>query len=171
MTGNTVQLQEYVYKTEIINDFLESEKVEKFKNDMWPGILAIYSLQSKILPYVRLKNSIGIFRQGTDSAQEWRHLWWRYALIDWSIYSEKMFENKWLTRTERELSKKVFTPILKFLCWRIDILLGLNYKSNIKPHLLFKYHGYHFILTLLKSPLVLPIELLKRLLCHLRRNY
>lgn len=163
LSGNTVQLQEYVYKTNFVKKFINSYENSILLNDMSPGVIAIYSLQEKNKPLVRLKKSIGIFRQGNNHLSDWRHLWWKFALIDWPMLSEKMYQKKWLNRHEFELSKKVFQHIFKNLCWRIDILLGLNFKSKINPLLLFKYFGYIYILTILKSPFAFMNELPKRI--------
>ena len=169
LSGNTVQLQEYVYKTKFVKTFLGLYKNSSLMHDMSPGVIAIYSLQDKTKPLVRLKKSIGIFRQGNNHLSDWRHLWWKFALIDWPLLSEKMYEKKWLSSKEFKLSKKVYAHILKNLCWRIDILLGLNFKSQINPRLLFKHYGYNYILTILKSPIVIMNELPKRIFNYLKR--
>ncbi len=169
LSGNTVQLQEYVYKTNFVQKFVNLYQNSSLMHDMSPGVIAIHSLQKNNKPFVRLKKSIGIFRQGNNHLSDWRHLWWKFALIDWPILSEKMYQKKWLNRKEFELSKKVYKHILKNLCWRIDILLGLNYKSKINPGLLFKYYGYTYILTVLKSPIALLNELPKRIFTFLKK--
>lgn len=168
LSGNTVQLQEYVYKTKFVQTFLRSYKNSSLIHDMLPGVIAIYCLQDKNKPLVRLKKSIGIFRQGNNHLSDWRHLWWKFALIDWPLFSKKMYEKKWLNSKEFKLSKKVYAHILKNLCWRIDILLGLNFKSQINPGLLFKHYGYIYILTILKSPIAIMNELPKRIFNYLK---
>lgn len=168
LSGNTVQLQEYVYKTQFVQTFIRLYKNSSLMHDMSPGVIAIHSLQEKNKPLVRLKKSIGIFRQGNNQASDWRHLWWKFALIDWPILSEKMHEKKWLNRKEFELSKKVYKHILKNLSWRLDILLGLNFKSKVDPRLLYKYYGYIYILTVLKSPLAFLSEIPKRIFTFLK---
>ena len=151
-----------------MKSFLKSKNNTQFIHDLWPGIIAIYSLQKANKPYVRLKNSIGIFRAGNEKASEWKHLWWKFALIDWPIFSEKMYEKKWLNKIETKLSKKVFTHIFKYLCWRIDILLGLNFKRKISPWLLFKYHGNDYIFALIKSPISFIKEFPKKIFLYLK---
>jgi len=163
LSGNTVQAQEYVYKVEILKKFINQDSNIELINYMHPGLLAIYCLQ-KNYPFIRFEKSIGIFRQGNHQDAEWRHLWWKFALIDWPILSEKMYKKKWLNKNETEISKRVFTHIFRYLSWRIDILLGLNIKSKVNPWLLLKYHGYFYILALLSSPLSIIKELSKRLI-------
>ena len=162
LSKNTVQLQEYIYKTKLVYDFLKLEKKNQLINDMSPGIIAIYCLQKKNIPFVRLKKSVGIFRQGNHSDTDWRHLWWKFALMDWPHFSNIMFEKGWLTNSEKKISIQTFSNILKYLSWRLDILLGLNFKSKINPWILFKYHKEKYIIAVMKSPLAMIEKLFKK---------
>ena len=166
LSGNTVQLQEYVYKSDIVKKFLKLNINSNFIHDMTPGIIAIYSLHNNKGPLIRFNKSIGIFRHGNDHQSDWRHLWWKFALIDWPIFSKKMYEKKWLNIEVFKISQKVFTHILKNLCWRLDILLGLNFRCKINPFLLYKFHGYNYVFTLIKSPFAILYEIPKRILIN-----
>jgi hypothetical protein len=163
---NVVQLQEYIYKVQLVKNFLKNDKHVHLLNDMWPGLFAIFSLQSS-KSFVRLEKSLGIFRKG-DPRSEWRHLWFKLALIDWPIISEKLFKLGWLNETEAKVSKAVFREIFPHLSYRPDILLGLNKKSSVNPFLLIKYHRYHYFIALLKSPFLTFKEAVKRFKKYLK---
>lgn len=163
---NVVQLQEYIYKVQLVKNFLNNDKHVHLLNDMWPGLFAIFSLQSP-KSFVRLEKSLGIFRKG-DPRSEWRHLWFKLALIDWPIISEKLFKLGWLNETETKASKAVFREIFPNLSYRPDILLGINKKSSVNPLLLIKYHGYHYFVALLKSPFLTFKEAVKRFKKYLK---
>jgi glycosyltransferase involved in cell wall biosynthesis len=163
---NVVQLQEYIYKVQLVKNFLSNDKHVHLLNDMWPGLFAIFSLQST-KSFVRLEKSLGIFRKG-DPRSEWRHLWFKLALIDWPIISEKLFKLGWLNETETKASKAVFREIFPNLSYRPDILLGINKKSSVNPLLLIKYHGYHYFVALLKSPFLTFKEAVKRFKKYLK---
>jgi hypothetical protein len=163
---NVVQLQEYIYKVQLVKNFLSNDKHVHLLNDMWPGLFAIFSLQSS-KSFVRLEKSLGIFRKG-DPRSEWRHLWFKLALIDWPIISEKLFKLGWLNETETKASKAVFREIFPNLSYRPDILLGINKKSSVNPLLLIKYHCYHYFVALLKSPFLTFKEAVKRFKKYLK---
>lgn len=164
---NVVQLQEYIYNVQIVKKFLNNDKyIHIFLNDMFPGVFAIFSLQSS-KSFVRLERSLGIFRWG-DPRSEWRHLWYKFALIDWPIISEKLFKIGCLNKVETKVSKAVFRVCFPNLSYRPDILLGINRKSSVNPFLLIKYHGYHFFIALLKSPFLTFKEIFKRLKKNLK---
>ena len=163
---NVVQLQEYIYNVQIVKKFLNNDKYVHLLNDMWPGVFAIFSLQST-KSFVRLERSLGIFRWG-DPRSEWRHLWYKYALIDWPIISEKLFKIGCLNKVETKVSKAVFRVWFPKLSYRPDILLGINRKSSVNPFLLIKYHGHHFFIALLKSPFLTFKEIVKRLKKYLK---
>ena len=158
---NVVQLQEYIYNVQLVKKFLNNDKYIHLLNVMWPGVFAIFSLQSS-KSFVRLERSLGIFRKG-DIRSEWRHLWYKLALIDWPIISEKLFKIGWLNKVEVKASKAVFRKIFPNLSYRPDILLGINRKSSVNPFLLIKYHGHHFFIALLKSPFLTIKEIVKRI--------
>lgn len=166
LSKNVVQLQEYIYNVQLVKNFLNNEKNFHLLNDMWPGVCAIFSLQST-KSFVRLEKSLGIFRKG-DRRSEWRHLWYKLALIDWPIISEKLFKLGWLNEAELKASKAVFREIFSNLSYRPDILLGINIKSSVNPFLLIKYHGYHFFIAVLKSPFLTTKEAVKRFKKYLK---
>lgn len=166
LSKNVVQLQEYIYNVQLVKNFLNNDKHVHLLNDMWPGLFAIFSLQSE-KSFVRLEKSLGIFRKG-DPRSEWRHLWFKLALIDWPIISEKLFKLGWLNETETKASKAVFREIFPNLSYRPDILLGINKKSSVNPLLLIKYHGYHYFVALLKSPFLTFKEAVKRFKKYLK---
>jgi glycosyltransferase involved in cell wall biosynthesis len=166
LSKNVVQLQEYIYNVQLVKNFLSNDKHVHLLNDMWPGLFGIFSLQSE-KSFVRLEKSLGIFRKG-DPRSEWRHLWYKYALIDWPIISEKLFKIGLLNKVEAKASKAVFRVWFPKLSYRPDILLGINRKSSVNPFLLIKYHGYHFFIAVLKSPFLTFKEIFKRLKKYLK---
>lgn len=168
LSKNVVQLQEYIYNVQLVKTFLNNDKHVHLLNDnfMFPGVFAIFSLQSE-KSFVRLEKSLGIFRWG-DPRSEWRHLWYKYALIDWPIISEKLFKLGLLNETKSKVSKAVFREIFPNLSYRPDILLGINRKSSVNPFLLIKYHGYHYFIALLKSPFLTFKEVVKRFKKYLK---
>ena len=146
-----VQAQEYIYSTKCLNKFLDDDSNLDLINEMHPGMFAIFCLKSPF-PFVRLKRSIGIFRDG-DPNSEWRHLWWKFALIDWPILSKKLWLKGWLNKKEMIISTRAFISSLSTLSGRPDILLGLNWKSKINPFVLLKNYPYDYLVSLIKSPI------------------
>jgi hypothetical protein len=146
LSMNVVQLQEYVYRAEPVKNFLHRDENLKLLTDMWPGLFAIACLQEK-RPFVRLERSIGIFRDG-DPASSWRHLWYRFALIDWPKLSVALHERGLLTDSECEASVKVFSSLVRTLWIRPDILLGVNRRFELSPLTLWKFHRNDFVAAL-----------------------
>lgn len=161
LSKNVVQLQEYIYNTQLLKKFLNDDSNVSLLNEMFPGLLAIFCLQSSA-PFVRFERSLGIFRNG-DPASEWRHLWYKFALIDWAILSDQCYQKGWLNEEERANSIAIFRPIISNLSTRPDSLLGLNKRNRINPFLLMKYHRHDFMLALKRSPLSIVKAIVKRL--------
>lgn len=151
LSKNVVQLQEYVYKRDLIKKFLIDKENINLLNEMFPGLLALVCLRGDG-PFVRLERSIGIFRDG-DPRSEWRHLWCRLALIEWPAVTEKLYQRGWLSLHEFKLSIAIFRPILDGLSRRPDLLLGLNRRYQLNPVSLYKYHQSGFVKSLFMSPI------------------
>jgi hypothetical protein len=163
LSKNVVQLQEYVYRTKVVKNFLIDKENRSLLNDMFPGLFALVCLRENE-PFVRLERSIGIFRDG-DPRSGWRHLWYRFALIDWPVLCEKLLCRGWLSPDEYRVSIGVYRPMLVSLSKRPDILLGLNRKYQVNPFLLLKYHQSAFFKTLG----MMPASTFKAILRRLRR--
>lgn len=158
---NVVQAQEYVYNVKILKKFIFDKSNLDLLHDMYPGIFAIFCLQSD-KPFVRLERSLGIFRAGEPNS-EWRHLWWRLALIDWPKISKKLYSKGWLNREELKISIKLFRHIFPVLTGRADILFGINWKSKVNPILLLIYHPKNYIVSLFKTPFITILAIIKKL--------
>lgn len=150
LSTNVVQLQEYVYCTQAVKNFLSVKENIHLLNDMCPGLFGLVCLQEDG-PFVRLERSVGIFRDG-DPKSEWRHLWVRFALIEWPQLCKKLYDRSWLSTNEYRLSIGVFRAMLADLSRRPDILLGVNLRRRVNPFLLFRYHRSAFLKALLLSP-------------------
>jgi glycosyltransferase involved in cell wall biosynthesis len=161
LSKNVVQLQEYVYRAQLVKDFLKIKENRSFLNDMFPGLLALVCLRGEG-SFVRLERSVGIFRDG-DPRSEWRHLWVRLALIEWPQLCEKLFNRGWLSFDEYRLSVGVFRSIFDSLSKRPDILLGLNRRQRVNPFLLFKYHRSSCSNALLMSPISITKAIFKKI--------
>ena len=158
---NVVQAQEYVYRTQLVKDFLKNKENRCLLNDMFPGLFALVCLRAEG-SFLRLERSVGIFRDG-DPRSEWRHLWVRLALIEWPQLSVKLFNRGWLTSDEYRLSVGVFRSMFGNLSKRPDILLGLRRKQQVNPFLLLKYHRSSFFNALLVSPVAITKAIFKKI--------
>ncbi|MBF9020228.1 glycosyltransferase [Rhodobacterales bacterium HKCCA1058] len=158
---NVVQAQEYVYQTQPLKNFLKNKENRYLLNDMFPGLLALVCLWSDGA-FVRLERSVGIFRDG-DPRSEWRHRWFRLALIEWPQLCEKLFNRGLLSSNEYWLSVGVFRSMLLSVSKRPDILLGLRRGRGVNPFLLFKYHRSVFLKVLLRMPITISIEIVNKL--------
>jgi len=149
---NTVQQQEYIYKTSQLKTFFEKDDNIQFLTEMQPGLLAIYCMQDKG-PLILLKNSAGIFRHDEpDSNSAWRHLWLRFALQDWPSLSEKIHKLKWLNKYQYSLSIGIWRNLLFTAApCRPDIFLGINRKYDLSPFKLFYFHRFIYLKALLAS--------------------
>lgn len=156
---NVVQLQEYVYKTEIIKKFLQINENRSLLNYMWPGLFAVVCL-CEDGSFVRLERSVGIFRDG-EPKSEWRHLFIRFALVEWPQLCEKLFNRGWISSDEYRLSIGVFRTMFDSLAKRPHILLGLSWRRRLNPYLLLKYHKNHFF-GALWSPLLILNSIFKK---------
>jgi hypothetical protein len=147
---NTVQQQEYIYKTSQLKTFFEKDDNIQFLTEMQPGLLAIYCMQNEG-PLVLLKNSVGIFRHDEpDSNSGWRHLWLRFALQDWPLLSEKLYKLKWLNKKQLNLSVGIWRNLLFTAApCRPDIFLGINRKYDLSPFKLFYFHRATYLKALL----------------------
>ena len=170
-SGNIVQGQEYIYNIKQLNKFLDDDSNLRLLHDMYPGILGIFCLQSSA-PFVRLKRSLGIFRVGEPKSakHKWRYLWWKFALIDWPKLSKKLYIKGWLNKEEMILSTKMFRHTMKVISGRPDILLGLNWKSNVNPFLLIKYHPYDYFIALINSPISFYKAVQKKLKIFIKKK-
>lgn len=147
---NTVQQQEYIYKTSQLKKFFEEESNIQLLTEMQPGLLAIYCMQDTA-PLVLLKNSAGIFRHDEpDVNSGWRHLWLRFALQDWPLLSEKIYKLNWINKNQLNLSIGIWRNLLFTAApCRPDIFLGINRKYDLSPFKLFYYHKTVYLRSLL----------------------
>ena len=162
---NTVQQQEYIYKSSQLKTFFEKDHNIQFLTEMQPGLLAIYCMQDKA-PLVLLKKSAGIFRHDEpDSNSVWRHLWLRYALQDWPSLSEKLYKLNWINKNQLNLSIGIWRNLLFTAApCRPDIFLGINRKYDLSPFKLFYFHRAAYLkalLTFIPSIFIKIIKLLK----------
>lgn len=145
----SIQLQEYVYKTSQIKKFFLKEKNIELINNMSPGLYAIYCMLDDS-PSVLLKRSLGIFRDGEPNS-EWRHLFYRYSLIDWPTVCEKIYKFGWISKIQFDLSIKIYQNTIINLAHRPDILLGINRKYELSFFKLFYFHRNILIKAILIS--------------------
>lgn len=159
---NTVQQQEYVYKTSILKNFFKEDKNIQYLTEMQPGLLAIYCMQ-ETNPLVLLKNSIGLFRHDEpDINSSWRHLWLRFALQDWPTLSEQIYKINWINKNQLNLSIGIWRNLLFTAApARIDILLGINRKYDLSPFKLYYFHKNIYLKALFKSLKSIFLKLIK----------
>lgn len=149
LDDNIVQAQEYVYKTSQISGFFKSMQFNNFANEMFPGTLALYSLRSD-LPYISLERSIGIFRDD-DPRSQWRHKWFKYALIVWPKISKEFFDIGFLQQDQFVKSKDIYRGVFEAIKHRPDVLSGMNKRYELSPFQLYKFHGHFYLRYLLSS--------------------
>ena len=149
---NTVQQQEYIYKTSQLKNFFKEDSNIQLLTEMQPGLLAIYCMQDKA-PFVLLRNSVGQFRHDEpDANSEWRHLWLRFALQDWPLLSEKIYKLNWINKNQLNLSIGIWRNLLFTAApCRPDIFLGINKKHDLSPFKLFYFHRITYLKALLNS--------------------
>lgn len=160
LSSNVVQLQEYVYRVELLKDFLSRESSISLINEMLPGLFGLVCLTHN-RPYVQLHRSIGIFRDN-DPKSSWRHLWPRFSLIDWPVLSEKLWKEGYISAAELLESVCVFRDNLTSLSRRPDILLGLNRRRKMNPFLLLRYHGLSYIKAIASMPCAILVAILAK---------
>jgi hypothetical protein len=161
LSSNVVQAQEYIYNVAFLRRFLEEDSNIELLNEMFPGLFGIFCMQFSG-PFVRLERSIGIFRD-SDPNSEWRHLWLKFALIDWPLISERCQRKGWLDSCEKKISEGVFRSVFKDAARRPDILLGLNRRYRLNPLTLIKYHGFEYIQALIRIPCAVISAVQKKL--------
>ena len=164
LTQNTVQQQEYVYKTAQLKKFFNEDVNIPLLHEMQPGLLAIYCMLDKA-PAVLLEASVGLFRHDQpDGDSEWRYLWGRYTLEDWPSISEKFYDLGYINKKQLKLSIGVYRDLLFNLApYRPDILLGMNKKYNLSPLKLWHFHRTEYLKALAKSIPAIIFEAYRRL--------
>jgi hypothetical protein len=162
LSKNTVQLQEYVYKTLNVKKFFLDEKNITLINNIDPAIYAIYSMISDG-PSVLLSRSIGIFRD-QDPNSEWRHLWLRYSLQDWPILCEKIYKLGWIDKKQLHSSIKIWQISILEYAHRPDILLGINRKYQLSFFKLLYYHKNTLLKALVISVPMIFYKIFKKLI-------
>jgi len=145
-----IQLQEHVYRTELICSSLENDEVIGCLDEFSPTLFGLICIKSK-LPMVFLKESIGIFRTGEPNS-EWRYLWPYMSLIKWPNMVDNYLTAGVIEQKNVEFAKRIYIRELTENAWRPDVLLGFNSKFTINPVNLFQEYGMEYLLMLLRSP-------------------
>jgi hypothetical protein len=147
---NVVQAQEYVYNSILIINFFRYMPHHEFANEMFPGTLGLYCLFSDS-PYITLSQSIGIFRDD-DPNSEWRHLWFKYALIDWPEIASRFLALGFLDKCQYLTACRTYESLFKSISHRFDVLSGLNRYYQLNPIQLFTFHRFVYLRCLVLSP-------------------
>lgn len=147
---NTVQAQEHVYRVDALKNFLSYPELIELRDEMIPALFGLICLQDP-RPFVLLKNSLGIFRDG-DPKSSWRHLWFKVSLISYPAILKKCVSVGLIKPDFCLDSISAFKAVLDSIAHRPDIFLGLNRKYQISPIVLFSHHPKRFILLTLMSP-------------------
>jgi hypothetical protein len=147
---NTVQAQEHVYRVDALKNFLSYPELIKSRDEMIPALFGIVCLQDR-RPFILLKNSLGIFRDG-DPKSSWRHLWYKVSLISYPALLEKCVSIGLIKSDAHCNTVNAFEAVLDSIAHRPDIFLGLNRKYQISPIVLFARHPKRFIFLTLMSP-------------------
>lgn len=162
LSDSPVAMPNFIYNVQILKEFLVDDSNISLLDPMLPGILAIFCLQSS-QPFVRLERNLAIYREGEPNS-EWRHLWYRYTLINWAILSEKSYQKGWLNKEEFDKSVAFYRRIVfPSLSRRPDILLGLNKRYGLNPFVLLKFHRHDFLHAIKHSPSSVLVAKIKQL--------
>jgi hypothetical protein len=163
LSKNACQLQEYVYKSDLIKQFFSDETNIPLLTPMDPGLYGIYCMQSE-QPLVLLKYSVGIFRHDEpNSITEWRHLWPKYTLEDWPELSEKIFKKGWLNQKQLKIAISLYDDLLYCAPYRPDVILGINRKYGLSISKLWYFHRKKYLIAILKSIPAIIAEIIRRI--------
>jgi hypothetical protein len=157
METKGIQLQEHVYRTELLEVMFCDDNLAGAVDDFIPALFGLICCKSS-QPLVLLSESIGIFRNH-DPKSGWRYKWLYICLIQWRDTVDKFVNSRLINTDDVEKTKRIYINELYKNNWRPDALLGFNSKFTINPINMTRHYQFEYIRLLLASPFLFIINI------------